>query len=64
MVSTLLFEKKTRSTVNQFMVQIKELQGRVNFVNDARQFFDPEAANSLGYPTSPVNPEVFRVLVG
>ena len=38
------------------MVQIKELQGRVNSVNDARQFFDPEPANSSGLSHVPSQP--------
>ena len=41
-------EKESKSTVNQLMVQIQELQDKVNSLNDSREFYDPETASSSG----------------
>ena len=39
-------EKESKSTVNQRMVQIQELQDRVSSLHDAREFYEPETASS------------------
>ena len=49
-------EKESKSTVNQLMVQIQELQGWVNSLNDAFECFDPETASSYGSPHVPSQP--------
>ena len=49
------------SAVNQFMVQIQELQDKVNSLTDAKEFHDPETASSTGLSSFIVNPWVFRV---
>ena len=49
-------DNKSKSTVTRFMVQIRDLQHKVNSLNDAREFFDPETASSSGYPSFRVNP--------
>ena len=41
-------EEESKSTVNQLVVQIQELQDKVYSLNDAREFYDPEAASSSG----------------
>ena len=41
-------EKESKSTVNQLVVQIQELQDMVNSLNNTREFFDPG-------PTFPVS---------
>ena len=39
------------------MVQIEELQDKVNSWNDAEEFYDPEKLRAaLDYPTFPVKP--------
>ena len=40
-------EEESKSTVNQLMVQIQELQDKVNSPNDAKEFHDLETANSF-----------------
>ena len=42
--------------MNQFMVQVQELQDQVNSLNDARHFFDPETASSSGLSHVPSQP--------
>ena len=44
------------SAVNQFMVQIQELQDKVNSLTDAKEFHDPETASSTGLSSFIVNP--------
>ena len=39
-------EQESKFTVNQLMVQIQELQDKVNFLNDTKEFYDPETASS------------------
>ena len=41
-------KEENNSTVNQFMVQIQELQDKVNSLNDAKESHDPETASSSG----------------
>ena len=41
-------EEERKSTVNQLMVQIQELEDKVNSLSDAKEFFDPEIASSSG----------------
>ena len=41
-------EEESKSTVNQLVVQIQELQDKVNSLNDAKEFYDPETASSSG----------------
>ena len=41
-------EKESKSSVNQLMVQIQELQDNVNSLSDARDISDPETASSSG----------------
>ena len=48
-------EEESKSTVNQLMVQIQELQDKVNSQNDAKEFHDPETASSFGLSTFPVS---------
>ena len=60
-------EKESKSTVNQLMVQIQELQHEVNSPNDAREFFDPETASSFGsshVPSQPMSIPSLRELIG
>ena len=53
-------EKESRSTANQLPVRIPELQDKVNSLNDAREFCDPENGKQFwGYPTFPVSLWVF-----
>ena len=40
-------EKESKSTVNRLMVQIQELQDKVNSLNDTRELYDPETARSF-----------------
>ena len=39
-------KEESKSTVNQLMVQIPELQDKGNSLNDANEFYDPETASS------------------
>ena len=41
-------EKERKSTVHQLMVQIQELEDKVNSLSDAKEFYDPEIASSSG----------------
>ena len=41
-------EEEGKSTVNQLMVQIQELQDKVNALSDAKEFYVPETASSSG----------------
>ena len=47
-------DRESQSTVNQLTVQIEELQGKVNSLNDSRDVHDPETASSsrLSHVTS------------
>ena len=59
-------EKESKSSVNQLMVQIQELQDKVNSPNDAREFFDPETASSFGsshVPSQPLSIPSLRELI-
>ena len=59
-------EKESKSTVNQLMVQIQELQHKVNSPNDAREFFDPVTASSFGsshVPSQPMSIPSLRELI-
>ena len=40
--------EESKSTVNQLVVEIQELQDKVNALNDAKEFFDLEIASSSG----------------
>ena len=46
------------SAVNQPKVQIQELQDKVNSLNDAKEFCDPEIASSSGLSHVPSQPEL------
>ena len=39
-------KEECKSTVNQLMVQIQELQGKVSSLNGAKVVYDPETASS------------------
>ena len=39
-------EEECKSTVNQLVVQIQELQDKVKSLSDSREFYDPETASS------------------
>ena len=41
-------EEESKSTVSQLMVQIQEVQGKVNSLNDTTEFYHPETASSSG----------------
>ena len=41
-------KEENPSRVNQLMVQIQELLDNVNSLNDAKEFYDPEAARTVG----------------
>ena len=49
-------ENESKSTLNQLLVQIQELQDRVNSLSDSREFYDPETASSSGSPHVPSQP--------
>ena len=51
-------ERESKSTVDQLVVQIQELQDRVISLNDAREFHEPETVSSSGLllvPSQPVS---------
>ena len=41
-------QKRDPDTVSQLLTQIKELQDKVDFLSDAREFHDPESGSSSG----------------
>ena len=41
-------QREHSSTVNQLLAEIQELQDKVNSLNDAKEFYDPETASSCG----------------
>ena len=49
-------KEESKSTVNQLLVQIPELQDKVNSLNDANEFYDPETASSSGLSHVPSQP--------
>ena len=49
-------EEESKSTVNQLMVQIQELQDEVHSLSDAREFYDPETASSSWLSHVPSQP--------
>ena len=53
-------QKENPSTVNQLMVQIQELQDKVNSLNDAKEFCDPDCEQLWIIPRSQSKPWVFR----
>ena len=52
----LIKRKKSKYRVNQLMVQIQELQDKVNSLNRSREFCDPETASSSGLSHVPSQP--------
>ena len=56
-------EKDGQSSVNQLVVQIQELQDKVNYLDDSRHFLILKLQAVLGYRTLPVILSVFRVFV-
>ena len=40
--------ERNPATVSQLLTQIQDLQNKVNSLNDAREFYDPETASSSG----------------
>ena len=59
-----LFKRESQSTVNQLMVQIQELQDKVNSLNDSRDFFDLQTASSSGLSRVPGQPFIIPSLRG
>ena len=56
-INELLTKKEERkSTVNQLMLQIQELQDKMNSGNDAEEFYNPETASSSGFSHVPSQP--------
>ena len=49
-------EQESESIVNQLMVQLQEIQDKVNALNDSRESHDPETASSSGLPHVPSQP--------
>ena len=49
-------QKENPSTVNQLMVQIQELQDKVNSLNDAKEFCDPDCEQLWIIPRSQSKP--------
>ena len=49
-------KEENNSTVNQLMVQIQELQDKVNSWKDAKEFYDPPTASSSGLSNVPSQP--------
>ena len=49
-------KEERKSTVNQLMLQIQELQDKMNSRNDAEEFYDPETASSSGFSHVPSQP--------
>ena len=43
-------------TVSQLLTHVKDLQNKVNSLSDAREFYDPETANSSGATHVPSQP--------
>ena len=41
-------QKRDPDTVSQLLTQIRELQDKVDFLSDAREFHDPESGSSSG----------------
>ena len=54
-----LHQERNPTTVGQLLTQIQELQDKINFLSDAREFYDLAAA--LERPTFSVNPLLFWV---
>ena len=48
-------KEESKSTVNQLMVQIQELQDKVNSLIDAKSSMILKLRAALSYPTFPVN---------
>ena len=51
-----LQQERNSTTVSQMMVQIRELQNKVNSLSDARKFYDPESGSSSGATYVPGQP--------
>ena len=51
-----MHQKRDPTAVSQRLTQIQELQNEVNSVSDARDFYDPETANSSGASHVPSQP--------
>ena len=49
-------QREDASTVNQLLAQIQALQDKMNSLNDAKEFNDPETANSSGLSHVPSQP--------
>ena len=49
-------QKGNPSTVNQLLAQIQDLQDKVNSLNHAREFYDPDTASSSGVSHVPSQP--------
>ena len=47
-IDNLSMRKKSFSTVTKLLAQIQDLQDKVNSLNGAKEFYDPETANSSG----------------
>ena len=54
-------QERNPTTASQLLARIQDLKNRVNSMSDAREFNEPETANSTREPTFPVTPQLFRV---
>ena len=43
-----MHQERNPTTVSQLLTQMKESQNKVNFLSDAREFYDPESGSSSG----------------
>ena len=51
-------ERDGQSTVNQLIGQVQELRDKLNSLNDATEFYDPETASSSGLSHVPSQPVI------
>ena len=56
--------RESHATIQELTSQIQELQERMNYTNDTRQFQGVESICSGNYHTFPVNQQIFQVFVG
>ena len=51
-----LRQRENPSTVNQLLAQIQDLHDKINSLNDAGEYYDPETASSSGVSHVPSQP--------
>ena len=51
-----LLQERNPMTANHLLTQTQHLQNKVNFLSDAREFYDPETASSFGATHVPSQP--------